>query len=338
MIERQGPPLADFGAQEFKKGDSQGSGILFGQGKGGEIDDRPPPFKLREVKRFLIAACLVSGSVFAQTANDGFGLSDLPSAEAQPKLPGLDEPAPTPDVGNIQPSDNNPPIPQIRPADKDKDRTKDQDWAAQAMMQKQEEAKKKQQDDAILAEQKARESQEALAKEKKEKQEKSAQASKQPTVAGPSVSGFGEADAQKLPVVTGLDGVKPRAMASGDGRVQPGFDAFTGPSDTGPLGKDFQSGAKPIMAGTATADGRMQVPQAPEPPSGGYKRLSQDPFSMPPGYGQKTPAALPPPKPVTIPPNPPTGDPKRVINDSKAGFSPYDNSRKVPDPRSQRRF
>jgi hypothetical protein len=110
------------------------------------------------------------------------------------------------------------------------------------MMQKQEEAKKKQQEEVALAEQKARESQEAMAKEKKEKEEKSAQASKQPTVAGPSVSGFGEADAQKLPVVTGLDGVKPRAMASGDGRVQPAFDSFTGPSGTGPLGKDFQSG------------------------------------------------------------------------------------------------
>jgi len=288
------------------------------------------------VKGFLIAFCLVLGSVFAQTAKEGsLGLSDLPSAEAQPKLPGLDEPAPVPDMSNVQPTDNNPSIPQLRPTEKDKDKTKDQDWAAQAMMQKQEEAKKKQQEEVALAEQKARESQEAMAKEKKEKEEKSAQASKQPAVAGPSVSGFGEADAQKLPVVTGLDGVKPRAMGSGDGRVQPAFDSFTGPSGTGPLGKDFQSGAKPIMAGNTTADGRMQVPQ---PPSGAYKRISQDPYTMPAGYGEKKPVAPPPPKPVAIPPNPSTGDPKRVIDDSKAGYSPYDNTKKVPDPRSQRRF
>jgi hypothetical protein len=231
-----------------------------------------------------------------------------------------------------------PSIPQLRPpvADPAKSKSTDNsDWAAQAMMQKQEEAKKKQQEEVALAEQKARESQEAMAKEKKEKEEKSAQASKQPTVAGPSVSGFGEADAQKLPVVTGLDGVKPRAMASGDGRVQPAFDSFTGPSGTGPLGKDFQSGAKPIMAGNTTSDGRMQVPQ---PPSGAYKRISQDPFTLPAGYGEKKPVAPPPPKPVVIPPNPSTGDPKRAIDDSKAGYSPYDNTRKVPDPRSQRRF
>jgi hypothetical protein len=124
-------------------------------------------------------------------------------------------------------------------------------------------------------------------------------------------------------------------MASGDGRVQPAFDSFTGPSGTGPLGKDFQSGAKPIMAGNTTADGRMQVPQ---PPSGAYKRISQDPYTMPAGYGEKKPVAPPPPKPVVIPPNPSTGDPKRVIDDTKAGYSPYDNTRKVPDPRSQRRF
>ena len=177
-----------------------------------------------------------------------------------------------------------------------------------------------------------------MAKEEKEKEEKSAQASRQPTVAGPSTPGFGEADAQKLPVVTGLDGVKPRAMGSGDGRVQPAFDSFTGPSGTGPLGKDFQSGAKPIMAGNTTADGRMQVPQAPEPPSGAYKRISQDPYSLPAGYGEKKAPPPPPPKPVVIPPNPSTGDPKRVIDDGKAGYSPYDNTRKVPDPRSQRRF
>lgn len=291
------------------------------------------------MKQFLIAAWLVSGLALAQTGNENpsLKLSDLPSAEAEPKLPGLGESAPVPDMSDFQPTEN-PSIPKLRPAMPEKDRKDDADWAAQAMKQKQEEAKKKEQEQAALAEQKARESQESLAKEKKEKAEKSAQASQQPAVAGPSAKGFGETDAQKLPVVTGLDGVKPRAMASGDGRVQPGFDSFTGPSATGPLGKDFQSGAKPIMAGNTRADGRMQIPQAPEPPSGAYKRISQDPYSSPAGYGEKKPVAPPPPKPVTIPANPPTGDPKRVIDDTKAGFSPYDNSRKVPDPRSQRRF
>lgn len=278
---------------------------------------------------------LVSSLVFAQTGKESSstGLSDLPSADAQLKIPGLDEPAPAPDMSTVQPSEA-PSVPQLRVPEKEADQAKDQDWAAQAMLQKKEEAKKAEQEQAKLAEQKAQESQKALEQEKKEKQEK-AQAAKQPTVAGPATPGFGEADAQKLPVVTGLDGVKPRAMASGDGRVQPAFDSFTGPSGTGPLGKDFQSGAKPIMPGTTTADGRMQVPQ---PPSGAYKRISQDPYTLPAGYGEKKPIAPPPPKPVVIPPNPSTGDPKRVIDDSKAGYSPYDNSRKVPDPRSQRRF
>ena len=292
------------------------------------------------MKRILFLGWLTSGLAFGQTANPGspFDLSDLPSAEAQPKLPGLDEAAPTPDVSNIRPTDINPSIPQLRPADKEKEkeRAKEQDWAAQAMMKKQEEAKKRQEEQAALEEQKARESQEARAKEKKQPEQKSGQVSKQPIVAGPAVAGFDEADAQKLPVVTGLDGVKPRAMSSGDGRVQPAFDSFTGPASTGPLGRDFQSGAKPIMAGNTRADGRMQVP---EPPSGAYQRISQDPFTLPPGYGEKKPVAPPPPpRPVTIPPNPAMGDPKRVIDDTKAGFSPVDNSRRVPDPRSQRRF
>ena len=279
----------------------------------------------------LLVPTLVLGQAGKESSSTG--LSDLPSADAQLKIPGLDEPAPAPDMSTVQPSES-PSAPQLRVPEKEADKAKDQDWAAQAMLQKKEEAKKAEQEQAKLAEQKAQESQKALEQEKKEKEEK-AQAGKQPSVAGPATPGFGEADAQKLPVVTGLDGVKPRAMASGDGRVQPAFDSFTGPSGTGPLGKDFQSGAKPIMPGTTTADGRMQVPQ---PPSGGYKRISQDPFTLPPGYGEKKPVAPPPPKPVVIPPNPSTGDPKRVIDDTKAGYSPYDNSKKVPDPRSQRRF
>jgi len=162
--------------------------------------------------------------------------------------------------------------------------TDSSDWAAQAMLQKKEEAKKREEEQTALAEQKARETQMTLDKEKKEKEAK-AKSSDQPAVAKAAVPGFGQAEAQKLPAVTGLDGVKPRGMASDDGRVQPGFDSFTGPSSGSPLGA---------------------------PPSQ--------------------------PKPVVIPPNPTSGDPKRAIDDTKAGYSPYDNSKKVPDPRSQRRF
>lgn len=278
----------------------------------------------------------------AQTGGDpaSVDLSDLPSAKAPPKLPDSIEPLPGSDFIEGQLPES-PSIPRLRPAEKEADKAKEQDWAAQAMLQKKEEAKKKEQEQAAQAEQKSRETQLALEKEKKEKEKQTqANSANQPTVAKSATPGFGDAEAQKLPVVTGLDGVKPRGMASGDGRVQPGFDSFTGPSSTGPLGKDYQSGARPIMPGSASADGRMQVvPQAPEPPSGGYKRISQDPYSLPPGYGEKKPVAAPvPPKAVAILPNPPTGSPKRVIDDSKAGYAPYDNSKKVPDPRSQRRF
>jgi hypothetical protein len=309
--------------------------ILFRGRERGEIDDPLGGFKLRVMKVLLLLWGLAGGWAMAQTGTEGSptGLSDLPSADAQPKLPGLDEPAPQPDMSGVQsqesPSIPKPRLPEPEPAKKD-----DQDWAAQAMLQKKEEAKKKEQEQAALAEEKAREAQKELEKKEKEKAAKE-EASSQPAVAKPAAPGFGEADAQKLPAVTGLDGVKPRAMASGDGRVQPAFDSFTGPSSTGPLGKDFQSGAKPIMTGNTTADGRMQVP---EPPSGAYKRISQDPYTLPAGYGEKKAPPPPPPKPVVIPPNPSTGDPKRVIDDGKAGYSPYDNTKKVPDPRSQRRF
>ena len=283
--------------------------------------------------------CTVSWSL-AQTIGDGesTGLEDLPSAKTSPKLPGLGEPASTPGFDNVL-SPESPSIPKLRPPEKEADQSKDQDWAAQAMLQKKEEAKKREQEQAALAERKKQEDQQALAKEEKEKKA-TANASSQPAVAKSAAPGFSDGDAQKLPVVTGLDGVKPRAMASGDGRVRPGFDSFTGPSDTGALGKDFQSGAKPIMPGSSSTDGRMQVvPQSPEPPSGGYKRISQDPYTLPPGYAEKKPVSSPSPaKPLVIPPNPPTGSPKRVIDDTKAGLSPYDNLKTVPDPRSQRRF
>lgn len=261
--------------------------------------------------------------------------SDLPSVDAKSKIPQLDSAAVTPDFSDSALPES-PSIPKLRAPDKEPEKAKDQDWAAQAMLQKKEDAKKKEQEQAAFAEQKARESQQALEKEKKEKAEEVAKASRQPAVAKPAADGFGETDAQKLPVVTGMEGVKPRALASGDGRVQPSFDSFTGPSSASPLAKDYQSGAKPIMPGSASSDGRMQVP--PQPPSGAYKKISQDPYSSPPSLTEKKSTAPSPPKPVVATPNPPSGDPKRVIENSKAGLSPYDNSKVVPDPRSQRRF
>ena len=203
------------------------------------------------------------------------------------------------------------------------------------MLQKQEEAKQKR-EEATLQEQKAKEeAQQTLAEEKKKK-EKSSSTPGQPVLAKASVPGFGASDAQKLPAVTGLEGVQPRGMASGDGRVQPSFDSFTGPAGSGPLGKDYQSGAKPIMPNAGTTDGRIQVPpKAPEPPSGSYKKLSQDPYTLPAGYGEKK--ATPPPTEAKMPPkSPPAGNP--LTPGSPAGLSPYDNTKKVPDPRSQRRF
>lgn len=277
----------------------------------------------------------------AQTGsvNSPAGLPDLPSTDSKTRLPDLNQPAPSPDFSGIAPPEGSTPAPPvILPRPSQPEKAKDEEWLAAGLKQKQEEVRKKEQEQAALAEQKAREARATTDSEKQEK-EKKAKAAAQPTVSQPVTPGLDQPDAQKLPVVTGLDGVKPRAMASGDGRVQPGFDSFTGPSGTGPLGKDFQSGARPIMPGTTTSDGRMQVPsQAPEVPSGGYKRISQDPNTFPPGYTEKKPVAAPPPKPVSVPPNPATGDPKRVIDNTKAGFSPYDNTRLVPDPRSQRRF
>ena len=319
--------------------------ILLQDKEGGEIDGLLPQFTLEEVRLLICMAWLASGGAMAQTAAESSipGLSDLPSAEAKPKIPGLDEPAPTPDLSGVTPTES-PSIPQLRPPAADPAKTKaadDSDWAAQAMLQKKEEARKKQEEEAALAVQKAKEAQEVAAKEKLQKQNQSGtKTAGQPAVAESAVAGFGSADAQKLPAVTGLDGVKPRGMATGDGRVQPGFDSFTGPSSSNPMGKDFQSGAKPIMLGSSTSDGRMQMPsKAPEAPSGSYKRISQDPYSLPPGYGDKKQATAPvAPKPVVIQSNPSIGNPKRVIDDTRAGYSPYDNAKTVPDPRSQRRF
>ena len=327
------------------QGGFKGVGILFQKEDGGEVDGLHPQFTLRSMRLLLCVTWLASGWAMAQTGTGSSSatLSDLPSAEAKPVIPGLDEPAPTPDLSGVTPAES-PSIPQLRPPATDAAKAKatdESDWAAQAMLQKKEEARKRQEEEAVLAAQKAKEAEEAAAKDKLQKENQAGtKTAGQPAVAESAVAGFGSADTPKLPAVTGLDGVKPRAMAAGDGRVQPGFDSFTGPSSSNPMGKDFQSGAKPIMLGSATSDGRMQMPpKAPEVPSGSYKRISQDPYSLPPGYGEKKQAAAPvAPKPAVIQSNPPIGNPKRVIDDTRAGYSPYDNAKTVPDPRSQRRF
>ena len=203
-------------------------------------------------------------------------------------------------------------------------------------------AKKKQAEDAVLEEQKAKDAEVTKAKEAKEVKE-AKQKSKgqdgdlsQAAVSKGAMEGFNPMDENKLPSVTGMDGVKPRAMSSGDGRVQPGFESFTGPSATGPLGKDYQSGAKPIMPPSGGSDTRLaSASKLPEVPSGGYRRLSQDPYTMPAGSEDKKKVATQP-KPNLQAKNLPAGNP--LTPGSPAGYAPYDNARIVPDPRSSRRF
>jgi hypothetical protein len=207
------------------------------------------------------------------------------------------------------------------------------------MMEKQAAAKKKQAEDAVLEEQKAKDAEVTKAKEAKEAKQKSKAEDgdlSQAAVSKGAVEGFKPMDENKLPSVTGMDGVKPRAMGSGDGRVQPGFESFTGPSSTGPLGKDYQSGAKPIMPPSGGSDTRLaSASKLPEVPSGGYRRLSQDPYTMPAGSEDKKKVAAQP-KPNLQAKNLPAGNP--LTPGSPAGYAPYDNARIVPDPRSSRRF
>ena len=312
--------------------------ILFPIGSPGEVDGSALGINFWDMSLWLIAGFLVTVSgclAQSEASSSAAAMADLPSAEPAKKLPGVGEDSPAPDLSKMAPAES-PSVPQLRPPSADPAKKKaeaDSDWAAQAMLQKKEEAKKRQEQESAALEQKAREEQQAQAKLAEEKKAKSSGAT--PAVAGAAVPGFGSADAQKLPAVTGLDGVKPRGTPSGDGRVQPAFDSFSGPSSTGPLGKDYQAGAKPIMPGTSATDGRMQVaPKAPEAPSASYKRISQDPYTVPPGYGEKK--SVPPPQPKVETKNPPPGNP--LTPGSPAGLSPYDNTKKVPDPRSQRRF
>ena len=265
-------------------------------------------------------------------------IPDLPSAKAATNFPEAEGASPTPDLsGAMEGSTTS--IPQPRPPAADPAKSGSKDWAAEAMMEKQAAAKKKQAEDMVLEEQKAKDAEVTKAKEAKEAKEKSKSDDgdlSQAAVAKGAVEGFKPMDENKLPSVTGADGVKPRAMGSGDGRVQPGFESFTGPSSTGPLGKDYQSGAKPIMPPGGGSDTRLaSASKVPEAPSGGYKRLSQDPYTMPAGSEDKKKVAAAP-KPNLQGKNPPAGNP--LTPGAPAGYAPYDSARIVPDPRSTRRF
>lgn len=273
----------------------------------------------------LVSICFL-GSAFAQSTND---LSSLPSTKPEQKLPGLDGAEPRPSL----PAMETPPsisIPKLRTPAEDEKKSKNEDWAAQGIIDKQEATKKKQQEEAVQAETKVQQ----MAKEEQLKSPKKTTET-DPAVSRSSTDSLVEADKAKLPAVTGIDGVKPRAANSGDGRVQPSFDSFTGPSSSGPMGKDYQSGAKPIMPPSSAQDGRMMLPpKAPEPPSGAYKKISEDPNAMP--FQKETPKLAQSIKPKVEAKNPPSGNP--LTPGHPAGFSPYDNTRNVPDPRSTRRF
>ena len=262
---------------------------------------------------------------------------DLPSTQAPTQLQGLESENPKPDLSGVEPSPTSS-IPQPRPPAADMAKPPSQDWGDD-MKAMQESKKKEQEKMAMMEEQKAKEAkelQDKLAQEKKEKAtlQKGSESMSAPAVSQSSVRGVDRQNEAKLPSVTGLDGVKPRSMSSGDGRVNPGFDSFTGPEGSGPLGKDYQSGAKPIMPPSGSYDSRLNAAgQAPQAPSGGYKQISQDPYSVPPGSEKKVTAQVKPSPLVNQP------EPKKTVGAvPPAGYSPYDNLWNVPNPRTPPRF
>ena len=262
---------------------------------------------------------------------------DLPSTQAPTQLQGLESENPKPDLSGVEPSPTSS-IPQPRSPAADMAKPSSQDWG-EDMKAMQESKKKEQEKTAMMEEQKAKEAkelQDKLAQEKKEKAtlQKGSESMSAPAVSQSSVRGVDRQNEAKLPSVTGLDGVKPRSMSSGDGRVNPGFDSFTGPEGSGPLGKDYQSGAKPIMPPSGSYDSRLNAAgQAPQSPSGGYKQISQDPYSVPPGSVKKVTAQVKPSPLVNQP------EPKKTVGAvPPAGYSPYDNLWNVPNPRTPPRF
>lgn len=262
---------------------------------------------------------------------------DLPSTQAPTQLQGLESENPKPDLSGVEPSPTSS-VPQPRPPAADMAKPPSQDWGDD-MKAMQESKKKEQEKMAMMEEQKAKEAkelQDKLAQEKKEKAtlQKGSESMSAPAVSQSSVRGGDRQNEAKLPSVTGLDGVKPRSMSSGDGRVNPGFDSFTGPEGSGPLGKDYQSGAKPIMPPSGSYDSRLNAAgQVPQSPSGGYKQISQDPYSVPPGSEKKVTAQVKPSPLVNQP------EPKKTVGATPpAGYSPYDNLWNVPNPRTPPRF
>ena len=262
---------------------------------------------------------------------------DLPSTQAPTQLQGLESENPKPDLSGVEPSPTSS-VPQPRPPAADMAKPPSQDWGDD-MKAMQESKKKEQEKTAMMEEQKAKEAkelQDKLAQEKKEKatSQKGSEPMSAPAVSQSSVRGVDLQNEAKLPSVTGLDGVKPRSMSSGDGRVNPGFDSFTGPEGSGPLGKDYQSGAKPIMPPSGSYDSRLNAAgQVPQSPSGGYKQISQDPYSVPPGSEKKVTAQVKPSPLVNQP------EPKKTVGATPpAGYSPYDNLWNVPNPRTPPRF
>ena len=262
---------------------------------------------------------------------------DLPSTQAPTQLQGLESENPKPDLSGVEPSPTSS-VPQPRPPAADMAKPSSQDWG-EDMKAMQESKKKEQEKMAMMEEQKAKEAkelQDKLAQEKQEKAtlQKGSESMSAPAVSQSSVRGVDRQNEAKLPSVTGLDGVKPRSMSSGDGRVNPGFDSFTGPEGSGPLGKDYQSGAKPIMPPSGSYDSRLNADrQAPQAPSGGYKQISQDPYSVPPGSEKKVTAQVKPSPLVNQP------EPKKTVGAvPPAGYSPYDNLWNVPNPRTPPRF
>jgi len=262
---------------------------------------------------------------------------DLPSTQAPTQLQGLESENPKPDLSGVEPSPTSS-IPQPRPPAADMAKPSSQDWG-EDMKAMQESKKKEQEKTAMMEEQKAKEAkelQDKLAQEKKEKAtlQKGSESMSAPAVSQSSVRGVDRQNEAKLPSVTGLDGVKPRSMSSGDGRVNPGFDSFTGPEGSGPLGKDYQSGAKPIMPPSGSYDSRLNAAgQAPQSPSGGYKQISQDPYSVPPSSEKKVTAQVKPSPLVNQP------EQKKTVGATPpAGYSPYDNLWNVPNPRTPPRF
>ena len=262
---------------------------------------------------------------------------DLPSTQAPAQLQGLESENPKPDLSGVEPSPTSS-VPQPRPPAADMAKPSSQDWGDD-MKAMQESKKKEQEKMAMMEEQKAKEAkelQDKLAQEKKEKAtlQKGSESMSAPAVSQSSVRGGDRQNEAKLPSVTGLDGVKPRSMSSGDGRVNPGFDSFTGPEGSGPLGKDYQSGAKPIMPPSGSYDSRLNAAgQAPQAPSGGYKQISQDPYSVPPGSEKKVTAQVKPSPLVNQP------EPKKTVGAAPpAGYSPYDNLWNVPNPKTPPRF